>query len=102
MVSADNHPRAQEVRLKFLDCICNHKKVLLSGCVILLGLIECLTSIIYDIRLLVSSLVAQNLPNCRITSITHNFKGKTSIGRLNNGGGNKSLLDHVKKPPDTH
>jgi len=40
--------------------------------------------------------LAQNRPNHVITSITHNFKGKSQIGRLNDGGGNESLFDPIK------
>jgi len=61
----------------------------------LLGLIERLASIVYDIRLLVS-LLAQNRPHHVITSITHNFEGKNLIGQLNNGSGNRSLFDPIK------
>jgi len=57
----------------------------LEGRVILLGLIKCLASITFDMRLLVS-LLAQNHHNYVINSITHNFKGKTPIGWLTNGG----------------
>ena len=96
MSCVDNHLGGQEIRPKFLNCKDNRKDLLLDGCVILLGLIKCLASITFDMRLLVS-LLAQNHHNYVINSITHNFKGKTSIGLLNNGGGNKSLLDHVKK-----
>jgi len=91
MIGVDNHLRAQEIELKFLNGKYNRKELLLSGYIILLGLIECLASIIDNIRLLVSSL-PQNCPN-RTISVTHYFEWKSPIGLLNNGSGNESLFN---------
>jgi len=54
MAGVDNHLRAQEIRPKFLNGTDNCKKLFLNGCVILLGLIEHLASIVDNIRFLVS------------------------------------------------
>jgi len=56
MISVDNLLGAQEIRPKFFNGKDNRKEFLLDGCVILLGLIKCLASIIDNIGLLVSSL----------------------------------------------
>jgi len=56
MIGVDNHLGAQKIRPKFLNGKDNRKELLLGGCVILLGLIECLPSIIDNVGLLVSSL----------------------------------------------
>jgi len=95
MISVDNHLGAQEIRPEFLNGKDNRKELLLGGCVILLGLIECLASIIDNRGLLVPSL-PKNSPNCIITYITHNFERKTPIGRLNNASGNESLFNLIK------
>jgi len=55
-VGVDNHLGAQVIRPRFLNGKDNHKGLLLGGCIILLGLIEHLASIVDNIRLLVSSL----------------------------------------------
>jgi len=86
---------AQEIRPEFLNSKDNRKELLLDGCVVLLGLIECLASIIDNIGLLVSSL-PQNHSNRIITCITHNFKWKTPIGQLNNWSSDESLFNPVK------
>jgi len=96
MVSAHNDLGAPEIWLKFLDCIHHHKHLLLSGGIVLLSLVKCLTSIIDDIRLLVS-LLPQNHSNGMVTSIKHNLKRKAPIGRLDDWGCDDSVFYPVKR-----
>ena len=92
VVSVHNDLRAQEIWLKFLNCIHHRKQLLPGGSVVLLSLSKGLTSIVDDIRLLVP-LMAQNRPNRVVTSITHNLERKAPIGQLDDRGGDEGLFN---------
>jgi len=85
MVSVHNDLGVLKIRSELLHCIQDHKQVLFSYCIILLGLIQCSTGII-------DGFLALPL----IAGITHDLKKEISMRWLNDGGRNQSLLTPAK------
>ena len=93
MVSVHNDLGVLKIRSELLHCIQDHKQVLFSYCIILLGLIQCSTGIID--RFLALPL-PQDCPYRTVAGITHDLKKEISMRWLNDGGRNQSLLTPAK------
>src|ERR1043165_9475671 len=95
MISMNNNFRINNILPKLITSKHHCQEFLLGSSIILLSNIKCFAGIMDDIQLLVNPL-SQNSSNSKITSITHNFKGKIPVRWLYYRSGYQGFLKNFE------
>src|SRR3954470_16949402 len=95
MASMNNNFRINNILPKLITSKHHCQEFLLGSSIILMSTIKCLAGIVDDIHLLVNPL-SLNSSNSKITSITHNFKGKIPVRWLYYRSGYQGFLKNFE------